>query len=171
EATKDTMRAPISILIPTLNAEAVLPDILSSLMEGLDAGLLRELIVADQGSTDSTVAMARAAGAEVVAGDLADAGGVARGAWLLIVSPNVRLGQGWAKSVATHLKDQEAAGYFPLQGAGAGIWQRLIGPRPSDHAVLLPRALWLDLGGVTGPALIRALKGRLVLLDAKAEQV
>ena len=36
------MPAPISIVIPTLNAEGELPASLASLIEGLKAGLVRE---------------------------------------------------------------------------------------------------------------------------------
>ncbi|MBV1926290.1 MAG: glycosyltransferase, partial [Rhodobacteraceae bacterium] len=46
------MAAEISVIIPTLNAERVLPACLESLIEGLGAGLIRELIVTDGGSTD-----------------------------------------------------------------------------------------------------------------------
>jgi len=37
------MRAPLSIVIPTLNAADDLPDTLAALGEGLAAGLIREL--------------------------------------------------------------------------------------------------------------------------------
>ncbi|PHR00109.1 MAG: glycosyl transferase, partial [Sulfitobacter sp.] len=57
------MRAPISVVIPTLNAEAGLSNCLTALMEGLDAGLIRELIVTDGGSQDATLALAEAWGA------------------------------------------------------------------------------------------------------------
>ena len=39
------MRAPISVIIPTLNAAEFLPACLESLVEGLERGLIRELIV------------------------------------------------------------------------------------------------------------------------------
>ena len=62
------MPAPISIIIPTLNAEAELSRSLPVLMEGLHAGLIRELIVTDGGSTDHTLEIAEEAGAEIVSG-------------------------------------------------------------------------------------------------------
>ena len=44
------MRAPISVIIPTLNAEKQLGACLMSLMPALEMGLIRELIVSDGGS-------------------------------------------------------------------------------------------------------------------------
>ena len=43
------MRAPISVIVPTLNAGIGLHHTLSCLMEALDAGLIREVIVSDAG--------------------------------------------------------------------------------------------------------------------------
>ena len=48
------MPARISIIIPTLNSEADLPETLSSLFEGIENNLIRELIISDGGSTDKT---------------------------------------------------------------------------------------------------------------------
>ena len=45
------MPAPISIVISTLDSEADLPRTLAALVEGLHAGLIRELVVADGGSS------------------------------------------------------------------------------------------------------------------------
>ena len=48
------MRAPISIVIPTLNSQKTLKKTFVSLFEGIEAGIIRELIVVDGGSTDKT---------------------------------------------------------------------------------------------------------------------
>ena len=48
------MRAPISIVIPTLNSQNTVRKTLASLFEGIEAGIVRELIVVDGGSTDQT---------------------------------------------------------------------------------------------------------------------
>ena len=52
------MRAALSVVIPALNAEKALPACLAALMEGLEAGLIRELVVSDGGSGDATVRIA-----------------------------------------------------------------------------------------------------------------
>ena len=48
------MRAPISIVIPTFNSQKTLKKTFLSLFEGIEAGIIRELIVVDGGSTDKT---------------------------------------------------------------------------------------------------------------------
>ena len=48
------MRAPISIVIPTFNSQNTVRKTLASLFEGIEAGIVRELIVVDGGSTDET---------------------------------------------------------------------------------------------------------------------
>ncbi|MEP5091627.1 MAG: glycosyltransferase, partial [Paracoccaceae bacterium] len=53
------MRAPISVIIPTLDAADDLPGCWASLMEGVQAGLIREVIVSDGGSQDETCDLAR----------------------------------------------------------------------------------------------------------------
>ena len=46
------MPAPISIIIPTFNSEIALRETLSSFFEGIENGLIRELIISDSSSTD-----------------------------------------------------------------------------------------------------------------------
>ncbi len=52
----------VALLMPALNEEEALPAILSSIPEGVVA----RVVVADNGSTDGTIEVARAGGAEVV---------------------------------------------------------------------------------------------------------
>ncbi|WP_143520936.1 glycosyltransferase, partial [Puniceibacterium antarcticum] len=74
------MRAPISIILPTLDARDGLAETIPSLMEGLEAGLVRELILSDGGSTDATRAVADAAGAIWLSAPVARAQRLRRGA-------------------------------------------------------------------------------------------
>ena len=62
------LTATLSIVIPTLDAEKHLPRCLDSLIEGLTAGLIRDLVITDGGSTDATVEMAHDVGATLVSG-------------------------------------------------------------------------------------------------------
>ena len=84
------MRAAITVLIPTLDAARALPGCCAALVEGLQAGLIRELIVSDGGSGDATAAIAAEVGAEVITGPASRGGQLARGAaaasgeWLLV---------------------------------------------------------------------------------------
>ena len=95
------MRAPISVVIPTLNAGQDLPGCLAALVEGLEAGLIRELVVSDGGSTDATLAIAAEAGARVVTGPASCGGQLRRGCaqakgdWLFVLHADSWLAPGW----------------------------------------------------------------------------
>ena len=65
---KTDMRAPLSVVIPTLNSGTDLAETLAALIEGLDAGLIRELVVSDGGSDDATQLVSAETGAVFVAG-------------------------------------------------------------------------------------------------------
>lgn len=73
------MRAPISVVIPTLDAAPQLAACLAALVEGLEAGLIRELIVSDGGSGDDTTALADAWGRRWSAGQRHAAGSCGAG--------------------------------------------------------------------------------------------
>lgn len=183
------MRAPISVVIPTLNAEKELGACLTALMPGLDAGLIRELIVSDGGSGDATVAVAKAWGAEVVVGAASRGGQLARGcsaahgSWILVLHADTVLEPGWVAPVITHL-ETDRAGWFRLGFSAGGVAARVVagwanlrsrlGLPYGDQGVLLPSALYRSVGGypdqplMEDVALARALKGRLSPIDARA---
>lgn len=186
------MRAPVSIVIPTLDAEGELPGALAALGEGLAAGLIRELVISDGGSSDATRAVAEAAGAVIVTGPPGRGGQLARraraaqGAWLLVLHADTRLSEGWAGAVLAHLAAHpEAAGYFRLAfrdggwpgrvvAGWANLRARLFGLPYGDQGLLIPRALYEAAGGypeiplMEDVALARALKGRMRPLGATA---
>jgi len=184
------MRAPISVIIPTLNAEAALGDCLGALMEGLDAGLIRELIVCDGGSADATGATAQAWGAQVIHGAPSRGGqlrrgcGAASGEWLLVLHADTVLSKGWSKAVLAHLSCHQPA-YFHLAfdtngfaarwvAGWANLRSRYFGLPYGDQGLLIPRALYENIGGFNDQplmedvAMARALKGRLHPVDVTA---
>lgn len=182
------MRAPLSIVIPTLNAEHALPACLGALMEGLEAGLIRELIIVDGGSTDQTCALAQEAGARVISapasrgGQLRAGCDAARGDWLLVLHADTRLQAGWAREVQRHITTRpDRAGYGRLRfdARGFGAWwvarwanwrARMIALPYGDQGLLIPRALYQDIGGYSDMPLMedvdiaRKLRGLLVAL-------
>ncbi|WP_300395691.1 TIGR04283 family arsenosugar biosynthesis glycosyltransferase [Henriciella sp.] len=187
------MPAPISIIIPTLNAEADLPGCLDSLMPGLDAGLIRELIISDGGSTDGTETIAEAAGARILAGEKGRAKQLiagaepARGDWLLFLHADTVLSRDWAEHVMEHLNTRpEIAAVFTLAyrsddrmakaiAARANRRARWLGLPYGDQGLLVSRALYDEIGGyddiplMEDVRIVQAIgKKRIAILSAEA---
>ena len=186
------MRAPVSIVIPTLNAAESLPATLGCLGEGLEAGLIRELILSDGGSSDGTARLGDAAGALVVTGPAGRGGQLRRGAdqaegdWLLFLHADTCLGDGWTGALLAHLRDRDGqAGYFRLGFRASGLAPRIVagwanwrsrafGLPYGDQGLLISRSLYDSVGGfpdiplLEDVALAQKLGGRLVALDARA---
>ncbi|UWQ76053.1 TIGR04283 family arsenosugar biosynthesis glycosyltransferase [Leisingera sp. M658] len=184
------MPAPVSIVIPALNASEELPATLEHLMEGLAAGLIRELVITDGGSADATRAIAEGAGAEWISGAPSRGGqlrrgcAAAKGDWLLILHADTRLEPGWAKAVAQHLQTGQgspacfhlrfrARGLMPAWVAGwANLRTRLFGLPYGDQGLLIQRAAYEAAGGypdqplMEDVALVRRLQGMTILPSA-----
>ncbi len=126
------MRAPLSVIIPTLNAATELPACLAALMEGLEAGVIRELIVVDGGSTDGTIKLAEASGAELIkappgrGGQLRAGALAARGQWLLFLHADTVLSHGWAEAVIDAMTTPAVARYFRLEFRHGGVPGRMV---------------------------------------------
>jgi len=184
------MRAPISIIVPTLEAEATLGQCLMALMPALEAGLIREVIISDGGSKDATVELAKAWGAEVVigppsrGGQLAAACARAKGRWLLALHADTVLSPDWVGAAIAHMKTDQA-GWFRLAFEGGGAAGRFVagwanmrsqvfGLPYGDQGLLIPVPLYRSVGGypdqplMEDVALARALKGRLRRIEAVA---
>src|SRR5690349_560655 len=99
----------ISVVMATLNNAAELAEALSPLVPGSVDGLIHELVVADGGSTDDTLAVLDDAGAVLVEGGLGAACTAAKGPWLLIVEPSTRLPYEWIGPVRRHLESGDQA--------------------------------------------------------------
>ncbi|HUN45059.1 MAG TPA: TIGR04283 family arsenosugar biosynthesis glycosyltransferase [Stellaceae bacterium] len=155
----------LSVVIPTLNAAGVLPAALASLAPARD--LLREIIVADSGSTDATAAIAAAAGATVVQGprgrgaQLAAGADATTGAWLLFLHADTRLDASWRGVAERFIADPgnlRRAGYFAYRlddtAAEARRLERIVAWRSralglpyGDQGLLLSRDFYRELGG------------------------
>src|SRR5215510_6276381 len=100
----------ISVIIPTLNAEAGLGETLSALVPAAVDGLVREVIVVDGGSDDHTAAIVDQAGATWVSrsggrGYQLEAGARrARFPWLLFLHADTVLQQGWERDAVAFME-------------------------------------------------------------------
>ena len=150
----------LSVIIPTFNSAADLPDLLTVLVPAAVDGLVREVLAADEGSTDPTLLICDDAGVEVVTDGIASAMKRARQDWILLLPADIRLPGDWAERVARGLKLGHPAG---LKGAalGGGLMDRL---RPATWGLLIRKS---ELGNLRPDADLPGLRrqfGRLTSL-------
>jgi hypothetical protein len=161
----------LSIVIPTENSEGLLLPTLSALVPGAAAGIVREVILADAGSTDATLKIADVAGcwvltiADTAVGGRLKAGATsARAAWLLFLRPGTVLDPGWIAEASRFMEMREmqgrleaSAAVFRLGGADMAtsavlealtlLRAALAGrPRP-EQGLLISKPFYDQLGG------------------------
>jgi glycosyltransferase involved in cell wall biosynthesis len=130
----------ISVVIATHNDGLTLGQTLASLVPAAVDGLVREVILADAGSTDDTLAIAEDAGARVVGAEgsaearLAGACKAARAEWLLILEASESAPHGWEAAARRHMEHH--AGRTAQWGRG------LVPFATPAKAVLVPRRLY-----------------------------
>jgi rSAM/selenodomain-associated transferase 2 len=151
----------LSVVIPTLNAAAMLSATLASL-EGAD-----EVIVSDGGSGDGTHEIAISLGCKVVTAltgrgrQLAAGAAQANGEWLLFLHADTTLEQGWKHAVDGYIGDpanQSRAATFRFalddRSAKARRLERIVAWRAQtlglpygDQGLLINRDFYQSLGG------------------------
>ena len=156
------MRAPISIVIPTLNSQNTVRKTLASLFEGIEAGIVRELIVVDGGSTDETREIVEECGGKFISSaasrgyQLKKGVNLAKGDFIFVLHSDSALEPGWSEIVKKYLNKD--AGYYcklsfdiihPLASM-TSTWanaRSLIFNLPyGDQGLLIPRKLLIENG-------------------------
>jgi rSAM/selenodomain-associated transferase 2 len=188
----------ISVIIPTLDAEAGLAQTLTALVPAALDGLIREVIVVDGGSGDRTAHIADEAGVTFMTRtggrgcQLAAGAGQARFPWLLFLHADTAPEAGWEReatafmeAVDTGKRPPAAAAFrFALDDDGLRprLLERLVALRCAllrlpygDQGLLLPKALYADVGGYpTSPLMedvgliLRLGRRRISLLRTRA---
>jgi rSAM/selenodomain-associated transferase 2 len=186
----------ISVVIPTLDAAAHLRRCFQALLPAALSGVIREVIVADGGSRDGTLALADAAGARVVKaprgrGSQLRAGAeAARGDWILFLHADTVLEPAWEAEAVSFIettvleKPQAAAFRFALddQTRQARRLELIVAMRCQlfalpygDQGLLIPKRLYRKIGGYTPAPLMEDVdmarklgRRRLVLLRSRA---
>lgn len=160
------MTAPprLSVVIPTLDAAASLPALLSDLRQ---APSPFELLVVDGGSRDGTALLAADGGCRLLVTESGRGQQLAAGAkaasapWLLFLHADCRLCEGWHEAVTAFMArhdDGMAAGYFllgfdnPAPAARRverlANWRaRQLGLPYGDQGLLISRRLYEKAGG------------------------
>jgi hypothetical protein len=154
----------LSVIIATLDSEALLVATLAALVPGAMDGLVSEVIVADGGSQDDTATVADVAGCNFtfIEGSLGQrlktAAGKARAPWLLFLRPGIVPDATWTGEVRRFVErrpsDARAAVFrrgrtaqpalreiLSLLAAAAGAL-----PRP-DQGLLIAHPFYDELGG------------------------
>jgi rSAM/selenodomain-associated transferase 2 len=185
----------ISVVIPTLDAARRLPHALAPLVAAVADGVVKQVIVSDGGSTDETVAIAEAAGCDIVAGEkgrakqLRAGAEAAKGKWLLFLHADTVLGPGWVAEAQRFMESPQArkrAAVFRLafdddspQARRVVFWARLrarVMKLPyGDQGLLISRFFYDGLGGYPDLPLMEDVElvrrigpKRLVLLETEA---
>lgn len=162
---------PITLVIPALNAARSLPACFEAVEPAIACGLVGAWVLADGGSADATVKLARARGFDVVkappgrgvqlvaGAERALAGG--GDGWLMFLHADTVLERGWARAakafIAAH-EGEDRAGYFRFalddDSAPARRLERLVGWRCrafglpyGDQGLLIPARFYASLGG------------------------
>ncbi len=185
----------ISVVIPTLNAEATLVRSLTALVGPAMRGLVREVIIVDGGSDDATLVIAEDSGARLLhtapgrGGQLKAGAKTARGDWLLFLHADTVLDGAWEEETRAFIAGQgaalkAAAFAFALDDYGARAWalERVVGLRCrllalpyGDQGLLISKQFYNSIGGFTDMPLMedvdimrRIGRKRLVLLRSSA---
>ncbi|MCI4662741.1 MAG: TIGR04283 family arsenosugar biosynthesis glycosyltransferase [Neomegalonema sp.] len=158
------MRAPLSVIIPTLDAAPQLAKGLAPLVSGVSEGLIRELILSDGGSRDDIAELAEGIGAHLVRGEKGRGGQLARGAeaasgdWLLFLHADTLLPPGWVDTVFAHIESSERAAVFRLAFDAQGLAPRLVAGWANTRSTLLALP-YGDQGLLISRPLYRAIGG------------
>lgn len=176
----------ISVIIPTLNEEFALEHTLKSI--GRDV----EIIVADGGSSDSTIRIANDFAEKVILSERGRGAQMDRGAReasgdiLLFLHADTRLPDNWREKVEEALGDDRVVGggfrlkidskgfCFRIIEAMVNIRSRYLGLIYGDQAIFVRRDIFFKSGGFKGLPLMEDVdlmkrlkrEGKIILLDA-----
>ena len=160
----------ISVVIPTLNAEADLPRTLAALVPAAIEGIVREVVIVDGGSTDATARIADATGAHFIAAEqgrgqqLAAGAKAAKGPWLLFLHADTTLADGLEREALELMRAvelgtrEDTAAVFRHALDDRGVWPAylsavvrlrcLILRMPyGDQGLLISKRLYNGVGG------------------------
>jgi glycosyltransferase involved in cell wall biosynthesis len=191
----------LTVIIPTRESERPLVRTLAALVPGAAAGVIREVIVTDAGSSDATAEVADIAGCQFVVSDqplaarLTAAAAMARSAWLMFLQPGTVPDATWIDEVARFIDGEQArdpdvsraAAFRPAPASGAArpalleafsLMRLALGGRPKpQHGLIVARHVYDAMSGHRDHAdpeadLMRRLgRRRIVMLRSGAAQL
>ena len=154
----------LSVIIATKDSERAVVPTLAALVSGATAGIIREVLVADGGSSDDTAAVAEVAGCNFMVTDgttaqrLKSAAGKARAHWLLFLRPGTVLDAPWTGDARRFVEltgRPDCAAVFrrgaPMQSGlrdALSLLASALGARPRpEQGLLIAKEFYAALGG------------------------
>jgi glycosyltransferase involved in cell wall biosynthesis len=162
----------LSVIIPTLNSERMLVPTLAMLVPGAMSGVVRDVVLADAGSTDATAEIADIAGCIVISSPapaplghrLREAAAAARASWLMFLRPGIVLDATWvdetARFIAESGRDQRVSLAAVFRRAASPraahplaaelmtlVASALLGRPHPDQGLVIAARLYKDIGG------------------------
>jgi glycosyltransferase involved in cell wall biosynthesis len=155
----------LSVIVPTHESERILVRTLACLVPGATAGLIREVILADGGSTDETAEVGDVAGCRFLPlpgplGPRLDfAVSSARGDWLMLVPAGAVLEAGWVAEVQqfTERAPAEVAAAFSdalrphgqdsMLSALLAVWRARRMSLAPGRGLVISKPFYRELGG------------------------
>ncbi|MBA8819807.1 glycosyl transferase [Ochrobactrum sp. P6BS-III] len=132
----------LSVIIETLNSEKPLAHTLSALVPAVVEGLVRRVLVIDEGSSDETALVAIGAGCSFSDGtDMEATLSEIRTPWVLVLAPGAIPQEGWEEVVRRHMEGEGGPARFTPAGDGrlGGLKAALFGGGATLDAGLLVR--------------------------------
>ncbi|MFZ1773105.1 MAG: glycosyltransferase [Rhizobiaceae bacterium] len=115
----------LSVIIETRDCEEALARTLASLVGAVVEGAVRDVIIVDLGSTDSTLKVAEHAGCALSA-SLSEALAQAKCDWLILIEPGARLSDGWTDSAIAHAaRHAQPAHFTRTRASRPGLFSRV----------------------------------------------
>jgi glycosyltransferase involved in cell wall biosynthesis len=165
---RNPARFMLSVIIPTRDSELALVPTLAALVSGATAGLITEVLVADDGSKDDTEVVADVAGCEFLelGGPLGHrlkmAAAKARAPWLMFIEPGTVLYAPWTDDAIRFVEQPGPRDRAAVFRRGAGPQTALreafsflitaFGRARPEQGLIIAKPLYEELGGHSGSA-------------------
>lgn len=137
----------ISVFIQCHNQEAELARTLSVLVSGAVEGLISDVMILDEGSTDGSSNVADAAGCSFHhLEELPSIVHQMRGDWALLIEAGARPALGWIEVLGEHIAASDASARFSASKTyKLPLMIRVFGPKTRlQHGILMPKRTFLE---------------------------
>lgn len=132
----------ISVIIQCRDQEAELAKTLSALVSGAVEGIISDVTVIDDGSSDGTALVADAAGCNLYSSsEIANLPANIRSEWILLVEPGAKPLSGWIEALTEHINNgQTSARMSPSVSYRLPFLKRLWRKSsPLEYGVIMPK--------------------------------